>query len=118
MTTKVRFTTAYDANILNEIRGNKSPNVKYIAAAILYNAVYCLSDPNKNDGWVRISKSWWERKTGLSSKTMIKAVQSLEVRGYIEHKVGSLSEEEEEKWGKGNLYRPHKPTFGAITEVE
>ena len=109
---------AYDADVLREIKGNKSPCVKYLAAAMLYNAVKCLSDPDVNDGWVRISKSWWGRRTGLSAETMVQATQSLQYRNMIDHKVGALSEEEEAKFGKGNLFRPHKPTFSAESEVE
>jgi len=114
----VRFTTAYDADVLREIKGNKSPNVKYIACAILYNFVNHMSDPEVNDGWIRISHTWWEKRTGLSAKTLIQATQSLEVRGMIDHVFGATTEEEEAKWGKGNLFRPHKPSFGAVNEVE
>lgn len=114
----VRFTMAYDADVLREIKGNKSPNIKYLAAAMLYNTVRCLSDPDVNDGWIRLSKAWWEKRTGLSGKTMIQATQSLQARGMIEHKLGALTEEEKAKWGDGNLFRPHKPSFGAVNEVD
>lgn len=114
---KVKFTATYNADVLRDIVGNKGPKMKHVAAAMLYNIVVSYSDKSKNNGWVRFSKNRWTRMTGLPHPTLVQATQILVDRGLIEHKCDALDKEEELKFGKGNLFRPHKPVFGAMNEV-
>lgn len=114
---RVRFTATYDVAILEEITDGRVPTLLDVATAILYNIIACYTDPHVNDGWARLSLPRWERTTGLNKLQMRIAIDKLIEMGYIEHNFGVLNEQDA-KYGPGNLYRIRRPTFGAINEAK